>query len=131
IATATERARRPLRGQARIALRVGKVLGRRKVGKHFTLEITDTRFRAACDEAAIAREAALDGIYVLRTSVEADRLPTAEAVRSYSRLLRDLRTIVKNRIRLKAHPAIEFDKTTTPTPLQQRALDRLGASLIV
>jgi len=86
IAAATQRAKRPLRGQARIALRVGKVLGRRKVGKHFTLEITDTRFRAARDEAAIAREAALDGIYVLRTSVAADRLPTAEAVRSYKRL---------------------------------------------
>jgi hypothetical protein len=82
IAAATQRAKRPLRGQARIALRVGKVLGRRKVGKHFTLEITDTNFRLARDEAAIAREAALDGIYVLRTSVAADRLPTAEAVRS-------------------------------------------------
>ena len=80
------RAKRPLRGQAPIALRVGKVLGRRKVGKHFTLEITDRSFRAARDETAIAREAALDGIYVLRTSVEADRLPTAEAVRSYKRL---------------------------------------------
>ncbi|MGH7630961.1 MAG: IS1634 family transposase, partial [Gemmatimonadales bacterium] len=86
IAAATTRAKRPLRGQAHIALRVGKVLGRRKVGKHFTLEITDTRFRAARDEAAIAREAALDGIYVLRTSVAADRLPMAEAVRSYKRL---------------------------------------------
>src|SRR3989441_1921608 len=86
IAAATTRATRPLRGQARIALRVGKVLGRRKVGKHFTLEITDTTFRLARDAAAIARQAALDGIYVLRTSVAADRLPTAEAVRSYKRL---------------------------------------------
>src|SRR3989442_1260753 len=86
ITAATQRARRPLRGQARIALRVGKVLGRRKVGKHFTLEITDTGFRAERDEAAIAREAALDGIYVIRTSMAADRLPTAEAVRSYKRL---------------------------------------------
>src|SRR6266508_127581 len=86
IAAATARTKRPLRGQARIALRVGKVLGRRKVGKHFTLEITDTSFRAARDEAAIASEAALDGIYVLRTSVAPDRLPTAEAVRSYKRL---------------------------------------------
>src|SRR2546425_1563899 len=86
IRAATARATLPLRGQARIALQVGTVLGRRKVGKHFTLEITDTRFRAARDEAAIAREAALDGIYLLRTSVEADRLPTAEAVRSYKRL---------------------------------------------
>ncbi len=86
ITAATQRAKRPLRGQARIALRVGKVLGRRKVGKHFTLEITDSRFSSTRAEAAIAQEAALDGVYVLRTSVEADRLPTAEAVRSYKRL---------------------------------------------
>jgi Transposase DDE domain len=229
IAAATARGKRPLRGQARIALRVGKVLGRRKVGKHFTLEITDTSFRAARDEAAIAREAALDGVYVLRTSVAVDRLPTAEAVRSYKRLaaierafrslktvdlkvrpihhrkadrvrahvflcmlayyvewhmrralapmlfddddqaageaerrsvvapaprsprakakaltkrtdegepvhsfhslVRHLRTIVKDHMRLKSDAAIEFDKITTPTPLQQRALDLLGVSL--
>jgi Transposase DDE domain len=86
IAVATHRARRPLRGQTHIALRVGKVLGRRKVGKHFTLEITDRSVRATRDEAAIAREAALDGVYVIRTSIEAARLPTAEAVRTYKRL---------------------------------------------
>ena len=231
IAAAPARATRPLRGQARIALRAGQVLGRRKVGKHFTLEITDTSFRATRDEAAIAREAALDGVDVLRTSVAAERLPTPEVVRSYKRLavierafrslktvdlkvrplhhrkadrvrapgssacwptmwkwhmrralapllfadddpaataagrrsvvapaqrsprakakaltkrteagepvhsfqslLRHLRTIVKDRMRLKAAPAIEFDKITTPTPLQQRALDLLGVSLSV
>ena len=86
IAAATQRARRPLRGQARIALRVGKILGRRKVGKHFTLEITDTRLQYARDEAAIAREAALDGLYVIRTRVAAARLPAEEAVRAYKRL---------------------------------------------
>lgn len=42
----------PHRGQARIALRVGKVLGRRKVGKHFTLEITETRLQYTRDETA-------------------------------------------------------------------------------
>ena len=41
IATATQRAKRPLRGPAPIGLRVGKVLGRYKVGKHFTIEITE------------------------------------------------------------------------------------------
>ncbi len=86
ITAATQRARRPLRGQARIALRVGKVLGRSKVGKPFTLEITDSSLRVTRDAAAIAREAALDGVYVLRTSLDAARLPTAEAVRSYKRL---------------------------------------------
>jgi transposase len=229
IAAATQRAKRPLRGQARIALRVGTVLGRRKVGKHFTLEITDTSFRATRAEAAIAQEAALDGVYILRTNLAAARLPTEEVVRSYKRLatierafrslktvdlkvrpihhraadrvrahvflcmlayyvewhmrralasmlfddddpaasaaerrsvvapaqrsprakakaltkrtadgepvhsfqslLRHLRTIVKDRVRLKSDAAIEFDKITTPTPPQQRALDLLGVSL--
>lgn len=86
IAAATTRARQPLRGHTRIAIRVGKVLGRRKVGKHFTVEVTDTSFRYARDEAAIAREAALDGIYVLRTNVRADRLPPAAVVLAYKRL---------------------------------------------
>ncbi len=99
IAVATQRGRRPLRGRTRIALRVGRVLGRRKVGKHFTLEITDTRFRYERDEASIAREAALDGLYVIRTPVDAARLPAAEVVRAYKRLahveraFRSLKTI--------------------------------------
>ena len=99
IGAATQRARRPLRGRTRIALRVGQVLGRRKVGKHFTLEITDTRFRYERDEAAIARETALDGLYVIRTKVDAARLPAAEVVRAYKRLahveraFRSLKTI--------------------------------------
>ena len=99
IAAATQRARRPLRGRAPIALRVGQVLGRRKVGKHFTLEITETRFRYARDAAAIAREATLDGLYVIRTKVDAARLPAPEVVRAYKRLahveraFRSLKTI--------------------------------------
>ena len=52
-------------------------------------------------------------------------------VHRFQSLLRHLRTIVKDRMRLKAAPAIEFDKITTPTPLQQRALDLLGVSLSV
>jgi len=188
----------------------------------------NTSFRAVRDEAAIAQEAALDGIYVLRTSVAAARLPTAEVVRSYKRLatierafrslktvdlhvrpiyhrapdrvrahvflcmlayyvewhlrralapllfddddpaageaerrsmvapaqrsprakakallkrtddgapvhsfqslLRHLGTIVKDRVRLKSDVAIEFDKITTPTALQQRAPSICSAS---
>ena len=86
IAAATQRGRRPLRGQAAIGLRVGKVLGRYKVGKHFTLEITERTFHYARAEAAIAEEAALDGLYVIRTSVGAERLPAAATVQSYKRL---------------------------------------------
>ena len=86
IATATQRAKRPLRGSAAIGLRVGKVLGRYKVGKHFTIAITDRTFNYQRDEAAIAAEAALDGLYVIRTNVPADGLPAPETVRAYKRL---------------------------------------------
>jgi hypothetical protein len=86
IATATQRARNPLRGKARIALRVGSVLGRYKMRKHFRLTIEETSFGCARDDASIAREAALDGIYVVRTSVAATALASDEAVRAYKRL---------------------------------------------
>ena len=86
IATATQRAKRPLRGSAAIGLRVGKVLGRYKVGKHFTIDITDRALRSQRDEAAIATEAALDGLYVIRTNVPADEWPASETVRAYKRL---------------------------------------------
>ena len=86
IAAATRRAKRPLRGTAKIGVRIGKVLGRYKVGKHFVLDISDTSFQYQRAETAIAREAALDGIYVIRTSVDATRLAATEAVRSYKRL---------------------------------------------
>jgi len=86
IAAATRRAKRPLRGSERIALRAGKVLDRYKVGKHFRLTIDDSRFSYAREEAAIAAEAALDGFYVIRTSVTAKALSAEQAVRSYKRL---------------------------------------------
>jgi hypothetical protein len=65
---------------------VGKVQGRYKVGKHFTIAITDRTLHYQRDEAAIAAEAALDGLYVIRTSVAASQLPATETVRSYKRL---------------------------------------------
>ena len=72
IAAATRRARRPLQGQDQIGLRVGKVLGRYKVGKHFQLTITANRFAYQRDETAIQHEAGLDGLYVMRTNVPAN-----------------------------------------------------------
>jgi Transposase DDE domain len=69
-----------------IGLRAGKILGRFKVGKHFTLTIADGTFAWQRREAAIAQETALDGIYILRTSEPADRLSAAETVRTYKRL---------------------------------------------
>lgn len=86
IAAATQRPRNPLQGKARIALRVGAVLGRYKMRKHFNLTIAETGFSFTRDEASIAREAALDGIYVIRTSLPATALTADEAVRSYKRL---------------------------------------------
>jgi hypothetical protein len=99
IRAATSRARRPLRGQDAIALRVGAVLGRRKVAKHFHLTITDQSLSFARDETAIAREAALDGFYVVRTSVPAATLDAAATVLAYKslaqveRAFRSLKTV--------------------------------------
>ena len=86
IATATRRTRQPLRGEAEIGKRVGAVLGRYKVGKHFRIEITPTSFSYTRDDARIAQEAALDGLYVIRTNVPAEQLSAPETVRAYKRL---------------------------------------------
>src|SRR6185436_1958563 len=69
IAAATRRGRRPLRGKDQIALRVGKVRNKFKMAKHFTFEITDEAFTFTRNQDHIAAEAALDGIYVLRTNL--------------------------------------------------------------
>jgi hypothetical protein len=228
IAAATKRAKRPLHGKEAIALRVGHVIGRFKMEKHFHIAIAENEFRYERNEESIKREAALDGVYVVRTSVPADALSAQDTVRWYKRLsvverafrsiksvdlqvrpvghrkeervrahvflcmlayyvewhmrrdlapilfddhdkeageaervsvvapakrspaaeskaitkrtedddpvhsfqslLRDLRTIVLNRVRLKAAQA-EFDRMTTPTPVQRRAFDLLKVSL--
>jgi hypothetical protein len=86
IAAAVARERRPLRGTAKIALRADRVLRRRKVAKHFTIQITDTSFSYHRDQDSITGEAALDGIYVLRTSVGPDSLDSGEVVSSYQSL---------------------------------------------
>ena len=86
IDAATRRARRPLRGKDKISLAVGKVINKKKVAKHFTAEITDDGLSWRRDEQKIAGEAALDGIYVIRTSLPADTLPAVGAVDSYKAL---------------------------------------------
>jgi len=88
IVVATQRSRAPLRGKDRIGVRVGKVLNRHNVGKHFRLHITDEGFKYERDTDKIASEAALDGIYVIRTSVPAEDLNSEETVRSYKSLSR-------------------------------------------
>jgi hypothetical protein len=86
VVKAVARAKRPLRGAARIGLRVGKVMGRFKMAKHFKLTISDDSFRYERDEEAIASESSLDGIYVVRTTVSPERMASAEVVRSYKSL---------------------------------------------
>jgi transposase len=228
VAAATRRVKRSLRGKDRIGLRVGRILGRFKMGKHFKLDITDERFAYGRDQVGIAEEAALDGIYVIRTNVAAKTLSPEDTVLSYKRLaqverafrslktvdiklrpihhhlatrvrahvlicmlayyvewhmrralapmlfddddkaaaarrrksavakaqrsekaerkartkltpdgspvhsfqtlLRDLATLAKNRVQPKDGSAKPFEMLTTPTPLQQRALDLLGVA---
>jgi len=99
IAEAVTRQRRPLGGADKIGLRVGKVLDRFKVGKHFRIEITDRSFVFAREEGKIAEEAALDGFYVVRSSLPQGTLDPAELVGAYKglskaeRAFRSLKTV--------------------------------------
>ena len=86
IAAATRRATRPLRGKDKIALRVGKVFNHYKMAKHFTIEITDESFTFTRNTEAIAAEAALDGIYVLRTNLPEQTLTQHDVVLGYKNL---------------------------------------------
>jgi hypothetical protein len=86
IAAAVARQRQPLRGAAAIGLKVGAVLDRHKMAKHFTLDIADNRFGFSRKTEDIAAEAALDGIYVVRTSLPATVLDDPTTVRSYKSL---------------------------------------------
>jgi len=86
IAAACTRTRAPLRGKDAIAVRVDRVLAKRKVAKHFTIDIGDDRLSYHRDQDSIAAEAALDGIYVLRTSVGPADLDSSQIVSSYKAL---------------------------------------------
>jgi transposase len=86
IVAATTRARNRLSGREKIALRVGRVLNRHKVGKHFELTIRDDSFSYSRNQPRIAEEAALDGIYVIRTSVRPGALTAENTVRAYKDL---------------------------------------------
>ena len=86
IAAACARARAPLRGTDKIAVRADRILSRRKVAKHFTTAITNDGFSYARNQDSITAEAALDGIYVLRTSVDATSLDGGGVVSSYKAL---------------------------------------------
>jgi len=75
-----------LAGRDKIGVRVGKVLNKYKVGKHFALSIQESGFTFERLDQQIAAEAALDGLYVIRTSVPKKQMSSAEAVLSYKAL---------------------------------------------
>jgi hypothetical protein len=81
-----QRARNPLRGAAAIGQALGAVFGQRKMAKHFDTTITDDRFSFTRNHAAIATEAALDGIYGVRTNLPATQSDAAATVRAYKSL---------------------------------------------
>lgn len=86
IRKATQREKRALRGKATIGMRVGRVFARSKMGKHFHCTINDDSFEFERNHENIEREKALDGIYVVRTSLGEERMPAEEAVKTYKGL---------------------------------------------
>jgi hypothetical protein len=119
IAAATRRARRPLRGQDAIALAVGKVINTKKVARHFITDITDDGLAWRRDEQKIADEAALDGIYVIRTSLPADALPAAGAVES-CKALENVERVFRG---LNTDPLIR--------PIRHRLAERVRAHVLI
>ncbi len=86
ISKATKRDQRPLRGKDTIGIRLGRVFARSKMGKHFRYTITDDGFDFERDNENIEREAALDSIYIIRTSLTEEAISADEAVRTYKGL---------------------------------------------
>jgi hypothetical protein len=88
-----------LTGQDKIGVQVGKIINRHKVAKHFELSIGDSSLSWARRQDAIEAEAALDGLYVIRTSLHAQRMDAPDCVRSYKalanveRAFRSLKTV--------------------------------------
>jgi hypothetical protein len=119
IAAACARARAPLRGTDKIAVRVDRVLSRRKVAKHFRIAIGDDRFSYARNQDSITAEAALDGIYVLRTSVAASDLDPAGVVSSYKALAQ-----VERAFRA-------FNTDLDIRPIRHRTADRVRAHVFL
>jgi transposase len=99
IVVATRRKKRALRGKSNIGVRVGKVLNRYKMGKHFQIHIEENTFSYQRKQANIDKEESLDGIYVVRTNVPVDVFSSEQAVRSYKslsgveRAFRSLKTV--------------------------------------
>jgi transposase len=86
IVARTQRTRNPLRGEDAIGLAVGQVIGKHKMKKHFELTITENSFTYARKLQDIASESALDGLYVIRTSLSAEQMDSNNVVTTYKSL---------------------------------------------
>lgn len=120
IRRATERARKPLRGKDAIGLAVGKVIGHYKMAKHFELSIEDASFRYTRKQAQIDAEAALDGIYVIRTSVRPEFATADQTVghyKSLSRVERAFRSMKSVDLKVR--------------PIHHRLADRVRAHILL
>jgi len=85
-----------LGGAGKIGIRIGKVIGKYKMAKHYHLDITDTHFTFSRDQQAIDTEAALDGLYVIRTSVPVEQMTAGKVAATYKSLAvveRDFRSL--------------------------------------
>ncbi|MFN2592161.1 MAG: IS1634 family transposase [Candidatus Dormibacteria bacterium] len=109
-----------LRGEREIALRVGTALARNKVRKHLEVTITDTTLAVVRKQAQIDAEAALDGLYVVRTSVDAERLDSAAVVRTYKQL---------KLVEAAFHSFKSIDLRVRP--IRHRLEDRVRAHLLI
>jgi transposase len=120
IATATRRPERPLRDPERINYRIGEALGPKKMGKYFQWQLTTAGLSFQRNTERIARDAALDGIYVLRTSLTSQRLDAAQTVRSYKRLAQ-----VERAFRVLKSLELEI------RPIHHRLANRVRAHVLV
>ena len=109
-----------LRGADKIGYKLGRVIDKYKMAKHFRWTATDTSLSIERDHPRIDAEAALDGIYVIRTSVPADQLDPAAAVTAYKRLARverDFRSLKTIDLQLR--------------PIHHRLEDRVRAHVLI
>jgi len=114
------RSRRPLRGADRIGLAVGAVINRYKMAKHFAITITDDDLTWTRKTDAIAAEAALDGLYVLRTGVPANALDATGVVAGYKRLAQVERAF-------RSHKTVDLEVR----PIHHRRSDRVRAHVFL
>ena len=109
-----------LSGRDNIALAVGRVVGQHKMAKHIQLDIKDDAFAYRPDEGKIAAEAALDGVYIIRTSLGPERMSAPDCVRSYkalARVERAFRTLKSVDMRIR--------------PIHHRLADRVRAHIFL